>query len=99
MKKELHEQLKKALLKKLGVEKLHCPMCQREMLVLDGIFLTEIYIDSLKKSSKYIVPTIPVVCTHCGHLSQHCIHLLVEDVENFRRNYEANENEYPEPTK
>lgn len=76
MKSEERENIKKAL-EERGV-KAPCPRCGNEK-----FFLTEGYfVQSLQDEAKGIViggpglPSVVVVCTHCGFISQHALGVL-----------------------
>lgn len=57
---------------------LTCPMCHHhDFFIADGYFnnLLQDNLDSIRMGGSAI-PTIPIICTNCGFVSQHAIGLL-----------------------
>lgn len=69
------------------IQSLECPMChQRGFIIADGYFANYLQ-DSLSKMQigGASIPTIAIVCSHCGFVSQHAVGmlgLLPKDNEN-----------------
>jgi predicted Zn-ribbon and HTH transcriptional regulator len=60
------------------VETLRCPMCTREQMVMAPWFFKHQVALHLEKAvvGGPTVPVAPLVCTHCGFMSQHSLGIL-----------------------
>lgn len=74
--KEKKEELAKVLNSKIS--KLECPMChQHDFIIADGFFN-----NSLQDTYQGLgiggqaIPSIAIICTHCGFISQHALGVL-----------------------
>lgn len=92
MNKEVEAQILEALNQKLKIFK--CPICQKsEAFVADGFIL-----NNLQQSFSGIsfegnsVPTVMVICRHCGFVSQFALGVIVGDLNKFTKFVEERNN-------
>lgn len=91
MKQELLERLVSALSKRFkGNYK--CPVCQHEQLMqaCHGVFLNILHEDNLDplKIGPNSIPTLPIICTNCGYITQHAVGVFIPNWEDFRKDFE-----------
>lgn len=94
MKRELLEQLAEALSKRIG-GKYTCPICRHEQLMVacNGLFINVLHendLDSLRFGPSSI-PTFPIICTHCGYITQHAVAVFLPEWEKFLEVYKEQE--------
>lgn len=75
------EEQKKLILRILSskIPQFQCPMCQSKVFaILDGYMTNNLQEDykNIVLPNKQIIPSVIIVCTNCGFMSQHSIGAL-----------------------
>lgn len=74
MLEEEKQRLASALIKKLEIKNLRCPMCgNSHFSISDGYFFNFLQEDIKNYSMGKGVPSISIICDNCGFISQHAL--------------------------
>ena len=76
----LSQEKKQEIIQKLNerIQVLTCPMCHQHNFVIANGYFSHFLQDNMKDVSigGSSIPTIAIVCTHCGFVSQHALGVL-----------------------
>jgi hypothetical protein len=76
----LSQEKKQEIIQKLNerIQVLTCPMCHQHSFVIADGYFSHFLQDDMKDVSigGSSIPTIAIVCTHCGFVSQHALGVL-----------------------
>lgn len=90
MKQELLNKLATALSKKFKGQ-YTCPICKHAqvMQVSHGLFLNILHENNLDplRFGPNSIPTLPIICTNCGYITQHAVAVFMPDWESFLKEY------------
>ncbi len=64
-----------------------CPMCDNnDFVIAEGFFLHDISIKTeVQALSGKKIPTIPIICTKCGFISQHAVLVLHKYIKDLQK--------------
>lgn len=90
MKQELLEKLTTALSKRVE-GRYTCPVCRHEQLMVasNGLFINVLHKNDLNtlRFGPCTIPTLPIICTHCGYITQHAVAVFLPEWEKFVEEY------------
>ena len=70
-----------------------CPVCKHEQLMqaCTGLFINILHENNLDplRFGPNSIPTLPIICTNCGYITQHAVGVFMSNWEDFRKEFES----------